>query len=442
MLDTSSLVGNISFLLVFVAGLTSFFSPCVLPLLPVYLGYLSGNDLDGKYDTKKVLINTIAFVLGISVTFFLLGLAFTNVAQFFANNKNLITKVSGIIVILFGLVQIDFIEFKIFNREKRLNTSFNKDQMNPMMAFLMGLAFSFAWTPCVGPMLSSVLLLASSAKSVVLGNALVLVYTLGFIIPFLLSGIFTTKLLNFFNKKRSIVKYVKKISGIILIIIGIMMFSGWLNTFSGYLNTPKNTAGEQTASEQTEVKNEPQETDVNSVQSSKNTDEEKTASTEETESRDNEELPEIVDFTLADQHGVEHTLSEYKGKVVFLNFWATGCPPCEKEIPHIVDLYEENTNENVVILTVVNPNGFLEKDKDHILSFIDQKGITFPVLFDDTGEIFNGYGISSIPTTFMITSDSKIFGYVGGQMDRSIMNNIIQQTLEYSDDSGSANNLQ
>lgn len=434
MLDTSSLVGNISFLLVFMAGLTSFFSPCVLPLLPIYLGYLSGNELeDGKYKTKKVLINTIAFVLGISVTFFLLGLAFTNAAQFFTSNKNIITKVSGIIVIIFGLVQVDFIEFKIFNQEKRLNTRFNKDKMNPMMAFLMGLAFSFAWTPCVGPMLSSVLLLASSAKSVILGNTLVFVYTVGFIIPFLLCGIFTTRLLNFLNQRRAIVKYVKKIGGIILIIIGIMMFSGWLNTFSGYLNTvdreqiptPNNNI-----SEKTEEKNDDQESNEDIAKPTDYIDEVKqTPTAEEPESK---ELPDIVDFTLYDQNGTQHTLSEYKGKVVFLNFWATGCPPCEREIPHIIDLYEENNNENVVILTVVNPNGFLEKDKNHILSFIDEKGITFPVLFDDTGEIFNGYGISSIPTTFMITSDSKVIGYVGGQIDRGIMDNIIQQTLEYS----------
>lgn len=431
MLDISSLVGNISFLLVFMAGLTSFFSPCVLPLLPVYLGYLSGNELeDGKYKTKKVLINTIAFVFGISVTFFLLGLAFTNAAQFFTSNKNIITKVSGIIVIIFGLVQVDFIEFKIFNQEKRLNTRFNKDKMNPMMAFLMGLAFSFAWTPCVGPMLSSVLLLASSAKSVILGNTLVFVYTVGFIIPFLLCGIFTTRLLNFFNQKRAIVKYVKKIGGIILIIIGIMMFSGWLNTFSGYLNTVDREQIPTPNNNISEEKNDYQESDENTAKPTDYIDEVKqTPTAEEPEAK---ELPDIVDFTLYDQNGTQHTLSKYKGKVVFLNFWATGCPPCEKEIPHIIDLYEENNNENVVILTVVNPNGFLEKDKNHILSFIDEKGITFPVLFDDTGEIFNGYGISSIPTTFMITSDSKVIGYVGGQIDRGIMDNIIQQTLEYS----------
>lgn len=357
MLDTAALVGNISFILVFLAGLMSFFSPCVLPLLPVYIGYLSGSDTEGEYKTKKVLINTIAFVLGISVTFFLLGLAFTNIAQFFTSNRNIITKVSGIVVIIFGLVQIGFIEFKIFNREKRINAKFNKKKMNPIMAFLMGLTFSFAWTPCVGPMLSSVLLLASSAQSVLLGNVLVLIYTLGFIIPFILAGIFTTKLLNIFSKRKNIVKYVKKAGGIILIIMGIMMFTGWLNTFSGYLNTITTEDLPQVEATQTI--------------------EETSAPVEKSESDVN--LSAISDFTLLDQYGVSHTLSEYEGKVVFLNFWATGCPPCQEEIPHIIDLYEENTNDNVVILTVVNPNGFLESDTDYIMSYIENKGITFPV---------------------------------------------------------------
>ncbi len=424
MLDTSALVGNISFILVFLAGLMSFFSPCVLPLLPIYLGYLSGSDTEGEYKTKKVLINTIAFVLGISVTFFLLGLAFTNVAQFLTSNQTFITKISGIIVIVFGLVQIDFIEFKIFNREKRINADFDKRKMNPFVAFIMGLTFSFAWTPCVGPMLSSVLLLASSAQSLLLGNILVLVYTLGFVIPFILAGIFTTKLLNIFSKHKNIVKYVKKAGGVILIIMGIMMFTGWLNTFSGYLTSftaedlsPAETT--QIAEETTapEVVEEPQDTEP----SSENTD------------AIDDDLQPIVDFTLSDQHGISHTLSEYEGKVVFLNFWATGCPPCQKEIPQIIDLYEENTNDNVVILTVVNPNGFLESDVDFILSYIEDKGISFPVLFDDTGEIFDSYGISSIPTTFMITDQSKVFGFVNGAIDRSIMDNIIKQTTDYSE---------
>lgn len=430
MLDTSSLVGNVSFIIVFLAGITSFFSPCVIPLLPVYIGYLSGSDTMGEYKTKKILINTIAFVLGISVTFFLLGLAFTNVAQFFSSNKNIITKVSGIIVILFGLVQIDFIEFKFLNRERRINASFNKKTVNPIMAFLMGLTFSFAWTPCVGPMLSSVLLLASSAQSMLLGNVLVIVYTLGFIIPFILAGIFTTKLLNVFSKHKNIVKYVKKLGGLILIIMGIMMFTGWLNTISGYLNTltvsdmPQPTpAIEENIISETQPTSTPQ-TDVQ---------EQVTEDSAEQEQPEDNQLPAIVDFTLLDQYGNSHRLSEYKDKVVFLNFWATGCPPCQGEIPHIIDLYEGNINDNVVILTVVNPNGFLESDTDFIMSYIEDKGIVFPVLFDESGEIFASYGISSIPSTFMVTANSEIFGYINGAIDRSMMDNIISQTLKHNE---------
>jgi cytochrome c-type biogenesis protein len=366
-------------------------------------------------------VNTIGFVLGISTTFFLLGLTFTNLAQFFASNQHIITKISGIIVILFGLVQIDFIEFKLFNREKRLNTNFNEKKMNPLVAFFMGLTFSFAWTPCVGPMLASVLLLASSAQNIFLGNLLVLVYTLGFIIPFILAGLFTTKLLNIFSKYKNTVKYFKKAGGIILIVMGIMMFTGWLNTFSGYLNTltvedlpPVEPAQivEATSPEVIEDAKEPASEAIDAT---------------------DDDLQPISDFTLSDQHGNTHTLSEYEGKVVFLNFWATGCPPCQKEIPHIIDLYEENSNDNVVILTVVNPNGFLEKDIDYIMAYIEDKDIPFPVLFDNTGEIFDSYGISSIPTTFMVTDSSKVFGYINGALDRSIMDNIISQTVAYSE---------
>lgn len=424
MLDTSSLVDNISFILVFIAGITSFFSPCIIPILPVYLGYLSGSDTYGEYNTKKVLVNTIAFVLGISVVFFLLGFAFTNLGQFLNTNQNIITKISGIIVIVFGLIQLDFVQFKFLNRERRINKDFDRKKMNPFSAFVMGLTFSFAWTPCVGPILSSVLLLASSSKSMVLGNVLVLVYTLGFIIPFILAGIFTTKILNLINKRKNIMKFVKKFGGALLIVIGIMMYTGWLNTFSGYLNSivPNTTqAGEPETVVTDDEKVEPEVVEPEVV--------EEESSNQEVQT---DELPEIVDFTLVDQQGTEHTLSSYEGKVVFLNFWATGCPPCKNEIPRIEQLYKENTNENVEIITVVNPHGFLEQDEDYIKSFIKDNGITFPVLFDDTGDVFNSYGISSIPTTFMITADGKIFGYVSGELQKDVMMNIIDQTLDHS----------
>lgn len=236
-----TLTENVSFLLVLLEGFLSFFSPCVLPLIPVYISYLAGNgknvDANGTivYERKKVLINTLFFVLGISSTFFILGFSFSALGVFFNQNKVLFSRIGGIIIIIMGLLQLDIIKLNLLKREKRFNLDLNRKKMNPIVAYIMGFTFSFAWTPCVGPALSSVLILASNASSSFTGNMLVLIYTLGFVIPFVILGMFTTQALNFFKEKRNLMKYTIKIGGIILIIIGIMTFTGLLNNISKFL---------------------------------------------------------------------------------------------------------------------------------------------------------------------------------------------------------------
>lgn len=236
-----NLTNNVSFMLVFLEGFLSFFSPCVLPLIPVYISYLAGNgkkiSSDGTviYKRKIVLINTLFFVLGISSVFFLLGLSFSALGTFFNQNRVLFSRIGGIIIITMGLVQLDLIKLNFLKMEKRIHLELNTGKMNPVIAYVMGFTFSFAWTPCVGPALSSVLILASNASNAFSGNLLVLIYTLGFIIPFVILGLFTTEALNFFKEKRNLVKYTIKAGGIILIIIGIMTFTGTFANISRFL---------------------------------------------------------------------------------------------------------------------------------------------------------------------------------------------------------------
>lgn len=236
-----NLTTNISFLLVFAEGFLSFFSPCVLPLIPVYMGYLAGNgrtvDHEGLvvYERKIVFLNTLFFVLGISSVFFLLGLSFSTLGIFFNKNRVLFSRIGGIIIIIMGLIQLDIIKIDFLKMEKRIYLNINSVKMNPLIAYIMGFTFSFAWTPCVGPALSSVLILASNADNAFIGNLLALLYTLGFIIPFIVLGLFTTEALNFFKEKRSLVKYTIKAGGIILIVIGIMTLTGSFTSLSRIL---------------------------------------------------------------------------------------------------------------------------------------------------------------------------------------------------------------
>ena len=176
-----SLDVSVPVITVFLQGLLSFFSPCVLPLLPLYIGYLSGGTAqmgeDGKvtYARRKVLLNTIFFVLGTSFAFFLLGIGVSALGSFFRSNQLLFTRIGAILIILFGLYQLGiFGKSEFLGKERRFLPPLAKMTMSPIAALIMGFTFSFAWTPCVGPALTSVLLMTATAESQLAGMALIL----------------------------------------------------------------------------------------------------------------------------------------------------------------------------------------------------------------------------------------------------------------------------
>lgn len=457
---------------VFIQGLVSFFSPCVLPLIPLYIGYLSGGaktiDDDGnvRYKRSTVMLNTFFFVLGISFTFFLLGLGFTTLGRFFQNYQTWFTRIGGMIVILFGLSQLGILGSSSMAKERRFHFQPENLTMNPLTALILGFTFSFAWTPCVGPALASVLIMAASSASSTAGFFLIGVYTLGFVLPFMGVGIFTGTLLDFFKKHKQVVKYTAKIGGILMILIGIMMFTGWMNGFSSYLsgigttsqgsgiNSSANNAAddiEDTSNDNIDSSDNSANSDNDtSVSDSTNADNknntgknksdesvtnETAGNTEaDTPSTDEEAAPDTIaapDFTLTDQFGNTHTLSDYKGKTVFLNFWATWCPPCRAEMPEIQELYEdygENAND-IIILGVASPGVGREGSEEEVAAFLENNGYSYPVAMDTGGTMAATYGISAYPTTFMIDKEGNVFGYVSGQLTKDIMISIIEQTV-------------
>ncbi len=418
-----SLDVSVPVLTVFLQGLLSFFSPCVLPLIPLYISYLSGGTQtvgeDGKiyFKRRKVMLNTFCFVVGISFAFFLLGIGVSALGTFFKSNQLLFARIGGVLVVLFGLYQLGILgTSRILGQERRLPFKLDVLAMSPITALIMGFTFSFAWTPCVGPALTSVLIMSASASTKLWGFLLIGVYTIGFILPFLAVGLFTTKLLEFFKAHVKVVRYTAKIGGVLMIFMGILMFTGKMNAVTGYLSSGAPKAVEE--QKQEEVKEDQ---------------DEKAKADEAAEKQETESgLTPAIDFTLMDQYGNTHKLSDYKGKTVFLNFWATWCSPCRAEMPDIQKLYEsaETEGENaLVVLGVAAPNLGNEKSEEEIKEFLEENGYTYPVLMDTTGEVFMSYGVNAFPTTFMITREGEVFGYANGQLNEETMKSIVAQTM-------------
>ena len=411
-----SIETSVSAVTVFLQGALSFFSPCVLPLVPLYVSYLAGGaavvDENGvrRYPRGRIFFNTLFFVAGISFAFFLLGLGLSALGTFFHDYQVWFARASGVIILLFGLYQLGLgRRTMLLEQEHRLPFRLDKLAMNPAVALVMGFTFSFAWTPCVGPTLSSVLLMASSGSSAAAGFLLIGVYTLGFVLPFLAVGLFTGTVLDFFKAHQNVVRYTVKLGAVLLIVMGILTLTGATGTISADLAAASGTTAvqEEPAAEQEAPSGGAQE--------------------------ESGEIPEIPapDFTLTDQFGETHTLSDYRGQTVFLNFWATWCGPCKMEMPDIQALYE-NWDENagdLVVLGVAGPNIGREGSAEDIAAFLEENGYTYPVVMDDTGTLFYQYGISAYPTTFMIDPEGNVFGYVQGAVSREIMDDIVEQTM-------------
>lgn len=406
---------SVSLVTVFVQGILSFFSPCVLPLLPLYLGYLSGSmgDAQGAQTSKvKTLVNTLFFVIGISAAFFLLALGMTALGQALHQYQKIIIQVGGILIIAFGLFQLGVFRPMALEQDRRIRFPLQKLAMSPLVALVFGFTFSFAWTPCVGPALASVLLMAGSADTALQGFALIGLYTLGFVLPFLAVALFAGVLLQLFQKHRNVVRYTVKVGGALLVVIGLLMVTGWMDTLSGSL-----AGSDPQATPTVQVTEAPKETEP----------------PESTDAPQESRAPiPALDFTLTDQFGNTHTLDQYKGKTILLNFWGTWCGPCRSEMPDLQAVYEDygNNEKDLVVLGVAAPNLGQEGSAEDITAFLEENGYTYPTLMNEDASLFYSYGISSFPTTFMIDKNGNVYGYIMGAQSREVFDDIIQQTMD------------
>ena len=232
---------NVSLYLAFLAGLLSFISPCVLPLIPSYISFVSGISFeeltgDHAHGVKKIIIfNSLMFILGFSVVFIAMGTAITLVGQYITAYMDLFRKIGAVIIIFFGLHIIGIVNIKVLQLDKRFHF-FQKKRFSFFGSFAVGVGFSAGWTPCIGPILASILFVAGTSETVGTGTWLLVIYSLGLGLPFFITSLGINAFLKYYARFKRYMRVVSFISGIFLIVMGVLLYTNFFTVFTGKLN--------------------------------------------------------------------------------------------------------------------------------------------------------------------------------------------------------------
>jgi cytochrome c-type biogenesis protein len=234
-----SAIGQIA--VAFVAGLVSFLSPCVLPLVPGYISIVSGSSLDQLKAQDKdvslsrtVLLSSVVFIIGFSITFILLGASATWFGQVLVSRRYLFDKIAGLILIVFGVHVLGIVKINALYQDKRFHNV--QKPRGVLGAFVMGLAFAFGWTPCLGPILAGILTIASTKQTVTEGMLLLGVYSAGLGIPFLLTSLALNQFLSFYSRFKKHFHAVEMVSGALVIAVGVLMVTGSLTRLASWFS--------------------------------------------------------------------------------------------------------------------------------------------------------------------------------------------------------------
>lgn len=390
-------------LVAFLGGLVSFLTPCVLPLVPGYIAMISGVSIDnlkegGASSRRAVIVNSLAFNAGLSIIFLALGAAAGWIGAAVLSNP-IVRVVGGIIIILFGLQLAGVLKIGALYRDTRALS--NDKPKGVFGALVLGMAFAAGWTPCIGPILGGILGLAATSGGWQTGLVLSGCYSAGLAVPFLVTGLFINRFLGFYQGFRRHLHTVEVVSGVMLVGIGLLVASGYAtllasSSLAAILPNPEKALAAWTRSS----------TSTNSSGSTP------TASTA-TGAAD-ASLPLAPDVALATLDGQQFRLSELRGRVVLLNFWATWCVPCRSEIPELNAMQRDLETQGLSVVGVS-----WDDSAEYIKDFQKDVPQNYRVLLDgeSVGREFGG--IASFPTTLVIDRHGRVRQTIIGERDRA-----------------------
>ena len=384
---------NITIGIAFVAGILSFLSPCVLPLVPGYISLMSGVSIDrlkeggsGSRARSAVILNSLAFNAGLSVIFLALGTTAGLVGASILSNP-WVRIIGGLVIIAFGLQLIGLLKLSALYKDTRFFS--DENPRGPLGSFTLGIAFAAGWTPCIGPILGGIIGLAAASGGWRSGLVLSAFYSAGLAVPFLLTGLGINQFLSFYGKFRRHLHKVEVVSGVVLIIVGLLVMSGkstmltssrlaaWLPNAEGWIKVKPAAPIALGAAVN------------NSFQPA----------------------PEIQFQTLA---GQPFTLGQLRGHVVLLNFWATWCIPCREEIPVLNAMQHDLEARGLKIV-----GASLEDTADGVNSYQKEvRKFEYQVVVGGS-EAQAKFGGTPLPTTYLIDRDGRIRQKIIGARDRS-----------------------
>ncbi len=382
---------NITIGIAFIAGVLSFLSPCVLPLVPGYISLMSGVSIDrlkegGSSANARgaVIFNSLAFNAGLSVIFLALGTTAGLVGAAIINNI-WVRVIGGLVIIAFGLQLIGLLKISTLYKDTRFFS--NEKPRGALGSFTLGIAFAAGWTPCIGPILGGIIGLAATSGGWRSGLILSAFYSAGLAVPFLLTGLGINQFLAFYGKFRKHLHKVEVVSGVVLIVVGLLVMSGQ----STVLSSSKLAAWLPNAEGWIKVKP-------------------ATTTTSAAANTNFEPAPQVQFQTLT---GQPFTLAELRGKVVLLNFWATWCIPCREEIPVLNAMQQELEAKGLKIV-----GASLEDTAAGVQEYQkDVRKFEYQVLVggDEAKAKFGG---TPLPTTYLIDRDGRIRQKIVGARDR------------------------